>query len=221
MSHYNVNGSVAKTLIQYLVRWVVETEQFDEAASATLLSILEHRDLAGARARVGERRAAEHAVEDRALRAAGLPPVLHHALRHAAVEGRVPRAGTRGATRRAARGRPTSPTTRGTPTTSRRSSAGSACSCIASSRSASSSARRCRTARRSCPAATCRRAATGARRPTATRGSGSTSSNGRSRTPELAAAAGPHAYPLDATVDPAFARRDRRLPMTRTPDLQP
>jgi NAD+ synthase (glutamine-hydrolysing) len=40
MSHYNVNGSVAKTLIQYLVRWVVRTRQFDEAASATLLSIL-------------------------------------------------------------------------------------------------------------------------------------------------------------------------------------
>ena len=41
MSHYNVNGSVAKTLIQYLVRWVVKTNQFDAAASATLLSILD------------------------------------------------------------------------------------------------------------------------------------------------------------------------------------
>jgi NAD+ synthase (glutamine-hydrolysing) len=41
MSHYNVNGSVAKTLIQYLVRWVVKTKQFDESASATLLSILD------------------------------------------------------------------------------------------------------------------------------------------------------------------------------------
>ena len=40
MSHYNVNGSVAKTLIQYLVRWVVKTEQFDKSASETLLSIL-------------------------------------------------------------------------------------------------------------------------------------------------------------------------------------
>ena len=40
MSHYNVNGSVAKTLIQYLVRWVVKTNQFEEAASATLLSVL-------------------------------------------------------------------------------------------------------------------------------------------------------------------------------------
>ena len=40
MSHYNVNGSVAKTLIQYLVRWVVKTNQFEDSASATLLSIL-------------------------------------------------------------------------------------------------------------------------------------------------------------------------------------
>jgi NAD+ synthase (glutamine-hydrolysing) len=41
MSHYNVNASLAKTLIQYLVRWVVKTAQFDEAASKTLLSILD------------------------------------------------------------------------------------------------------------------------------------------------------------------------------------
>ena len=40
MSHYNVNGSVAKTLIQHLIRWVAQTRQFDVAASETLLSIL-------------------------------------------------------------------------------------------------------------------------------------------------------------------------------------
>ena len=40
MSHYNVNGSVAKTLIQHLIRWVATTGQFDAAASATLLSVL-------------------------------------------------------------------------------------------------------------------------------------------------------------------------------------
>ena len=40
MSHYNVNASVSKTLIQYLVRWVVKTNQFEDQASATLLSIL-------------------------------------------------------------------------------------------------------------------------------------------------------------------------------------
>ncbi|WP_395671449.1 NAD(+) synthase [Phenylobacterium sp.] len=40
MSHYNVNGSVAKTLIQHLIRWVAETGQFDAEASETLLSVL-------------------------------------------------------------------------------------------------------------------------------------------------------------------------------------
>jgi len=41
MSHYNVNGSVAKTLIQYLVRWVMKSGQLDAEASETLRSILE------------------------------------------------------------------------------------------------------------------------------------------------------------------------------------
>lgn len=41
MSHYNVNGSVPKTLIQYLIRWVAETRQFGDEASETLTSILE------------------------------------------------------------------------------------------------------------------------------------------------------------------------------------
>ncbi|RAK61050.1 NAD(+) synthase [Phenylobacterium hankyongense] len=40
MSHYNVNGSVAKTLIQHLIRWVASSGQFDEAAAQTLLSVL-------------------------------------------------------------------------------------------------------------------------------------------------------------------------------------
>jgi len=40
MSHYNVNGSLAKTLIQHMIRWVVKTKQFDDGASATLMSIL-------------------------------------------------------------------------------------------------------------------------------------------------------------------------------------
>lgn len=41
MSHYNVNASVPKTLIQHLIRWIVDTRQFDEPTSATLRSILE------------------------------------------------------------------------------------------------------------------------------------------------------------------------------------
>lgn len=40
MSHYNVNASVPKTLIQHLIRWIVGTQQFDDETSATLTSIL-------------------------------------------------------------------------------------------------------------------------------------------------------------------------------------
>lgn len=41
MSHYNVNASVPKTLIQHLIRWVVGTRQFDERTSEILASIVE------------------------------------------------------------------------------------------------------------------------------------------------------------------------------------
>jgi len=41
MSHYNVNASVPKTLIQFLIRWVISSGQFDAGASAILQSILE------------------------------------------------------------------------------------------------------------------------------------------------------------------------------------
>jgi NAD+ synthase (glutamine-hydrolysing) len=41
MSHYNVNASVPKTLIQHLLRWIISTEQFDPATDAILQSILD------------------------------------------------------------------------------------------------------------------------------------------------------------------------------------
>ncbi len=41
MSHYNVNASVPKSLIQFLIRWEIETKQFSEAAGAALQSVLE------------------------------------------------------------------------------------------------------------------------------------------------------------------------------------
>src|SRR4051794_23174568 len=41
MSHYNVNGGVPKTFIQHLIRWVMKTEQFEDAVSRTLSSILD------------------------------------------------------------------------------------------------------------------------------------------------------------------------------------
>ncbi|MGW0227914.1 NAD(+) synthase [Actinopolymorpha singaporensis] len=41
MSHYAVNAGVPKTLIQYLIRWTVNTGQFDERTSELLTSILD------------------------------------------------------------------------------------------------------------------------------------------------------------------------------------
>jgi NAD+ synthase (glutamine-hydrolysing) len=41
MSHYNVNGSVPKTLIRYLIHWVIKTNQFDTETACVLQSILE------------------------------------------------------------------------------------------------------------------------------------------------------------------------------------
>ena len=41
MSHYNVNASVPKTLIQQLIRWVIESRQFDKKTSSVLQSILD------------------------------------------------------------------------------------------------------------------------------------------------------------------------------------
>ncbi len=41
MSHYHVNASVPKTLIQYLIRWVANSGGFDDRVGAALRSILE------------------------------------------------------------------------------------------------------------------------------------------------------------------------------------
>ena len=41
MSHYNVNGGIPKTLIQHLIRWVISSQQFDDAVNEVLQSVLE------------------------------------------------------------------------------------------------------------------------------------------------------------------------------------
>ena len=41
MSHYGVNAGVPKTLIQYLIRWTIQTSQFDDACSEVLGAILD------------------------------------------------------------------------------------------------------------------------------------------------------------------------------------
>ena len=107
MSHYNVNGSLAKTLIQYLDalgRAKRAVRRRDGARDrCPILDTEISPELVPADAQGDD---AEHAVEGRAVRAAGLPPVLHHALRAAPVEGRVPRVACvarRGARRRGRR----------------------------------------------------------------------------------------------------------------------
>ncbi len=40
MSHYGINAGVPKTLIQYLIRWVIATDQFTDACAAVLDAIL-------------------------------------------------------------------------------------------------------------------------------------------------------------------------------------
>ena len=41
MSHYNVNASVPKTLIQFILRWAIDTEQFSPPVSRVLQSVLD------------------------------------------------------------------------------------------------------------------------------------------------------------------------------------
>src|SRR5579883_1048934 len=41
MSHYNVNASVPKTLIQHVIRWVIASRQFDKETDITLQAILD------------------------------------------------------------------------------------------------------------------------------------------------------------------------------------
>lgn len=40
MSHYAINASIPKTLIQFLIRWVADTRQFNHDASSVLHAIL-------------------------------------------------------------------------------------------------------------------------------------------------------------------------------------
>ncbi|HTU94501.1 MAG TPA: NAD(+) synthase [Solirubrobacteraceae bacterium] len=41
MSHYNVNASVPKSLIRFLIRWAIDTRQFSNEANAVLADIVE------------------------------------------------------------------------------------------------------------------------------------------------------------------------------------
>ena len=86
MSHYNVNGGVPKTFIQHLIRWVINSEQFEHGGQRDARLDPRHRDQPRARAGRG---AAVDGVPDRPLRAARLLALLHAALRLPALEDRL------------------------------------------------------------------------------------------------------------------------------------
>ena len=100
MSHYGVNAGVPKTLIQYLIRWVIKTGQFDAETDRVLQAILDTKISPELVPPDESGRAAIDRGQDRPLRAARFLPVPHPAPRPAAVQGRVPRlagvAGCRG-----------------------------------------------------------------------------------------------------------------------------
>ena len=82
MSHYTVNTGVPKTLIQHLIRWVVDSEQFgvrDDEVNELLTEIVGAGDHPRAGPDPGGREAAAHRGIHRPLRAARL-----HALPRAA-----------------------------------------------------------------------------------------------------------------------------------------
>ncbi len=82
MSHYNPNGSVSKTLIQHLIRFVAASGDVGKGDGRDPARHPGHRDLARARFRP-VRRACVQSTEQlgRPLRAAGLQPLLPDAAR--------------------------------------------------------------------------------------------------------------------------------------------
>ena len=174
MSHYGVNAGVPKTLIQYLIRWAVKTDQFDAETDRILTAILDTKispELVPADAEGGD---AEHRGYDRPLRAARFLPVPHPAPGPAAVARSPSSPGRPGTMSRPGQWPLGYPEHSSAPTICRRSASGWRSSSSASSRPASSSARPCPTRPRFRRAAASARAATGARRPTAPPSRGST-----------------------------------------------
>ena len=90
MSHYAVNASVPKTLISFMLRWVIDTGQFDADVNAVLQSVLDTEISPELIPADGDKPTARQREQGRPVRAAGLLPLLHPALRLPAEQGRVP-----------------------------------------------------------------------------------------------------------------------------------
>ena len=164
MSHYNVNASVPKTLIQHLIRWLVRTRQFDDATLAVLDRIVATRispELVPGGSDAPTQ-SSEDVVGPYELQDFNLYYLSRFGYRPSKVAFLAWSCLARPQGRRLAGHRPGVRASRVRPR--RRCAAGSRCSCCASSRPASSSVPPCPTDRRSARAARCRREATGARR---------------------------------------------------------
>ena len=178
MSHYNVNVSVPKTLIQYLIRWVA-TSGSSTLRQTKRWNRLWNRDFTGAcAAPAGQRRSAgsENSGFNRARTnfRTSVFIILHGSVCVRAKSRFWPT--TRGATRKGAIGRTSFPPTNAPATTWRRSRNGWAFFCIDFSRRANLSAPLCRTGQKLALAVPFRRGAIGARRRTPSRMSGSANS---------------------------------------------
>ena len=92
MSHYTVNSGVPKTLIQHLIRWVVEQRAVRRGEVNELLTEIVEQEITPELipAKEGEKPQSDRG-RDRALRAARLHPVPRPALRLPAEQDRLPR----------------------------------------------------------------------------------------------------------------------------------
>ena len=93
MSHYNVNVSVSKTLIQYLIRWVISSGQFEDQTNATLRDILDTEispELVPHATGDSTRPSSENRRHRRPLRVAGFQFILPDTLRLSSEQGCLP-----------------------------------------------------------------------------------------------------------------------------------
>ena len=179
MSHYNVNGGVPKTLIQHLIRWVISSAGVRRRSQRGAAVGARHRDHARTGAHRRGRGDPEQRGQGRTVCAAGFFTVPGAAVRVQAVEGRLPGVARveRPRPRRLACGLPGEQAADILAQGDSPLAAGLRAS--GTTRSPSSSGRRCPTGRRCRTADRCRPAATGGRRRTCRRASGSTRSNAK------------------------------------------